>query len=390
MGKCSIYRISVIAILTLSFLVSPLFGQYRIFTIGDSTVQDYNEGYSPRKGWGQMLPFFFNLNQIDVINKAVGGTSSKSFYNSFWNDIKNQLKQGDYVFIQFGINDRASDEARKAPYDVFKDYIRLYVKEARAKGAIPVLVSTVRRNAWTAEGLPYDAYHEHPVAMRELATELSTPFVDLDKFCYDLFVAQGELYATRFLTMNLEAGEYANYSTGAADNVHYQQIGATDMARQVCEVIKNGGFSDFNAIAPFLKPQYPVTITVNDASKDKTTIRSTTYPEGIQVTLKTIPESNAKFIDWTATTGTLSTKQLHTFTMGSSAMNITARYETTIAANIVIDSEAKTLTAPVGNYYQWYFNNQELAGATSSVLKVMSNGTYTVNIMDATEICYAL
>lgn len=67
--------------------------QLRVFTIGDSTVQDYNDGYAPRKGWGQMLSFFFDKSKAVVYNKAIGGTSSKSFYEKHWADVKNQLKK---------------------------------------------------------------------------------------------------------------------------------------------------------------------------------------------------------------------------------------------------------------------------------------------------------
>ena len=147
-------------------LMSPSYAQQlRVFTIGDSTVQDYNDGYAPRKGWGQMLSFFFDKSKAVVYNKAIGGTSSKSFYEKHWADVKNQLKKGDYVVIQFGINDRNSSDAnRYAPKGVFEGYIRKFVADVRAKGAIPVLVSTVRRCAWT-NGKPYDSYHQHPQLM---------------------------------------------------------------------------------------------------------------------------------------------------------------------------------------------------------------------------------
>ena len=64
----------------------------KIYTIGDSTVQDYSDGYYPRKGWGQMLQHFFDTAQVTVINKALGGTSSKSFYDNHWSVIKKQFR----------------------------------------------------------------------------------------------------------------------------------------------------------------------------------------------------------------------------------------------------------------------------------------------------------
>lgn len=248
--KINIYMKKIVSLLVaFMLLMSPSYAQQlRVFTIGDSTVQDYNDGYAPRKGWGQMLSFFFDKSKAVVYNKAIGGTSSKSFYEKHWADVKNQLKKGDYVFIQFGINDRNSSDAnRYAPKGVFEGYIKKFVADVRAKGAIPVLVSTVRRCAWT-NGKPYDSYHEHPQLMRDVAKELSTPLIDLDKFCYDLFVAQGELYAQRYLTMHLQAGEYANYKNGASDQVHYQETGATENARFVVESIENSNDADLKKI----------------------------------------------------------------------------------------------------------------------------------------------
>jgi len=338
-------------LLTFLFIfIYPLWGQLKIYTIGDSTVQDYNDGYSPRKGWGQMLQHFFNPSGVTVTNKAVGGTSSKSFYNLFWKAIRDNLKTGDYVLIQFGINDRnSSDTARYAPAPtIFKDYIRKYVSETKAKGAIPILVSTVRRNSWSTDLIPYDAYHDHPVAMRELASELSVPLVDLDQRCYDLFVSQGKLYATRHITINLVAGEYTNYPNGNTDDVHYQETGATDMARYVCDAIKSSSNTDLQKLVPFLKPQYQVTVNINDASKAQTITRTTTFPEGIPVTLKTIAQTNATFLRWENASGTqVSTKSIYIFTMGNSATSYTAIYQTNNPiVNISSPSTGTTFNSP--------------------------------------------
>ena len=67
MNKIAIYIKRLMAILML-ILSAPAFiyAQLRVFTIGDSTVQDYNDGYAPRKGWGQMLPFFFDKSKVST------------------------------------------------------------------------------------------------------------------------------------------------------------------------------------------------------------------------------------------------------------------------------------------------------------------------------------
>lgn len=363
-------------------------GQYRIFPIGDSTVQDYNDGYAPRKGWGQMLPFFFDKSKVTVTNKAIGGTSSKSFYEKHWKAVRDNLRAGDYVFIQFGINDRNNSDAnRYAPGDVFKGYIKKFVDETRAKKAIPVLVSTVRRCAWT-NGKPYDSYHEHPQLMREMASSLKTPLIDLDKFCYNLFVSQGELYATRFLTMHLVAGEYANYPKGNTDQVHYQEIGATENARFVVESIEKSDDADLQKLAKCTLPRHTVTFTVNDKSKSSAISRTAAYPAGINVTLKTIPNGNSKFLRWEdGAKKTISTKPLHTLRMGDQDVTFRAVYESNIKEEVVaqpelkIDNGKKALVASDAKSYKWYFNNKEISGKTGSSISVENNGTYSVEMV---------
>jgi hypothetical protein len=66
-----------------TLLVTATGAIIKIYTIGDSIVQDYTAGYYPRKGWGQVLPAFFNSANVQIVNKAVGGTSSKAFIIHF-------------------------------------------------------------------------------------------------------------------------------------------------------------------------------------------------------------------------------------------------------------------------------------------------------------------
>jgi len=86
-----------------------------IYLAGDSTVKTYkDEQYIG--GWGQFLNLFVDDN-VDVINCAEGGRSSRSFINEGrlydienntyfkGNSIGDSIKEGDYLFIQFGHND---------------------------------------------------------------------------------------------------------------------------------------------------------------------------------------------------------------------------------------------------------------------------------------------
>ena len=103
-----------------------------VYIIGDSTVSSYSSGSI--RGWGQYMSYFISSSKATISDKAVPGTSSKSFYDSFWTPIKNSLKSGDYVMIQFGINDAATDTARHTvAATTFKTYLTSFCNEAKRR-----------------------------------------------------------------------------------------------------------------------------------------------------------------------------------------------------------------------------------------------------------------
>lgn len=319
----------IISLVAFVFVAATQAVSYRIFTIGDSTVQDYTTGYAPRKGWGQMLPFFFSSTDVQVLNRAVGGTSSKSFYNSFWSGVKSELKSGDFILIQFGINDRAADTARAAKGEVFKGYIRKYVNEARAKGAIPILVATLRRNAWNADGVTtYDSYHEHPQLMREVAAELNVPLIDLDKKAKAGMEKVGSNYCTWFWYNNYVAGEYPNYPNGNTDNVHFQEMGALQMAKHVVEGLTElSSNSSISKLLPFLQPQHKLSIKVNYPDAGTVTLTET-YPAGVNIHMKALANPGHTFLNWQSTANTIfSTNKLVQFKMPASSLYFIAFFD---------------------------------------------------------------
>lgn len=73
-----------------------------LWIAGDSTVKSN----SPMRGWGQDLGTFFDPKKINVVNRAIGGRSSRTFFTEGrWKEIEDSLKSGDFVIIQFGHND---------------------------------------------------------------------------------------------------------------------------------------------------------------------------------------------------------------------------------------------------------------------------------------------
>jgi lysophospholipase L1-like esterase len=288
----------------------------KAFIIGDSTVSNYNTGYAPQTGWGQLFGLFFDPNKIVVDNRAIGGRSAKSYYNDHWASVKSAISPGDFVFIQFGINDRNSaDPARYAPTDgTFQNYLTWFAQETRALGATPIFVSTLVRNAWVDGFVVYEAYHEHPIVTRELAASLNVPLVDLDGKSTNLLERAGPTYSEYFYYMNLAAGEYPNYPDGRADDVHLQTAGALEMARLVAESVKE--MKNVRAIAPLvgaLKPTYTYRV-ITPSPKAGLVTRLYQYPAGVPLTLKARPSSST-FTAWLNCDGSqLSKNRLVTLT----------------------------------------------------------------------------
>src|SRR5207253_1679016 len=70
-----------------------------LWIVGDSTLNSN----APLRGWGQDLAQFFDLNKINVVNRAIGGRSSRTFqYEGRWDKIMTEIKKGDFVILQFG------------------------------------------------------------------------------------------------------------------------------------------------------------------------------------------------------------------------------------------------------------------------------------------------
>ena len=139
---------------------------------GDSTVTD-------QAGWGKAFAELLDP-QATCTNFAVGGRSSKSFRSEgYWKKVLDA--KPDYVFIQFGHNDRpGKGPARETdPATTFREFLRQYVDEARAAGAKPILVTSLCRRVFTAAGSIDREQQPYVDATKAVAAEKHVPLVDL-------------------------------------------------------------------------------------------------------------------------------------------------------------------------------------------------------------------
>jgi lysophospholipase L1-like esterase len=187
-----------------------------LFLIGDSTVRNgRGDGVGGQWGWGDYLGTWFDPQKINVVNRAVGGTSSRSFLTTgYWDRVLGMLKKGDFVMMQFGHNDNGSatnpppgraslkgtgDETvetvdpvtdKHETVHTFGWYLRKYVEDARAKGATPIICSLIPRKMWK-DGKIVRSKDTFAGWAEQVAREEKAPFIDLNEIIAAKYDAMG-------------------------------------------------------------------------------------------------------------------------------------------------------------------------------------------------------
>ncbi|WP_029298616.1 rhamnogalacturonan acetylesterase [Chryseobacterium hispalense] len=212
-----------------------------LFLIGDSTMANKeNPDKNPEHGWGQVLDQFFTTG-IEIQNHAMNGRSSKSFRTEGrWNTIEKQLKKGDFVIIQFGHNDQKVKDSTKFtnPHTQYRANLERYVKEARAKGAIPILMTSIVRRNFNENGVLVDTHKEYPLIVRLVADDLHVPFVDMQLLTEQLEVSYGPENSKK-LHLHYKEGEEPYYPKGKDDDTHLSKQGADLVAQLAVNSLKS-------------------------------------------------------------------------------------------------------------------------------------------------------
>lgn len=204
-----------------------------VYTIGDSTMASYPlDNPRSQRGWGQVLQQFFT-DDVQVVDAARGGRSSKSYYNEgLWNGVISKVKPGDYVFIQFAHNDQKTDTSfRTEPWSEYTAYLKRYIIQTREKGGIPILFTPIVRRFFDSTGHitqrgqhnmgPGDSVGNFPAAMRAVAKNMNVTLIDLTLKMTKLVESFGPDSSKRLYI--------------STDKTHETILGATRVARLVVE-----------------------------------------------------------------------------------------------------------------------------------------------------------
>jgi rhamnogalacturonan acetylesterase len=175
------------------------------YIIGDSTVKNGDgTGRNQQWGWGSFIHNYFDTTKINIQNHAIGGRSSRTFITEGrWDKIMATIKKGDYVIMQFGHNDSGplddtarargtirgiGEESREVYNPIMKKqevvytygyYIRKYIRDSKAKGAIPIVCSPIPRNDWK-DGKVSRSSESYGKWAQEVAKAEGAYFIDLN------------------------------------------------------------------------------------------------------------------------------------------------------------------------------------------------------------------
>ncbi len=209
-----------------------------VYMIGDSTMANKPLNDNPERGWGQVLPQFFD-STVRIDNHAKNGRSTKSFRaETLWQPIYENLKEGNYVIIQFGHNDEKKEKPERysSPEDYKKNLIR-YVTETRGQKAIPILCTPIVRRRFDEHNNFYDEHGVYPEVVREVAKEYNVPLLDLHKRSEELVKSLGPEESKK-IYLWIEPGVYQSLPEGKQDNTHFSEYGAIEMAKLAIEELK--------------------------------------------------------------------------------------------------------------------------------------------------------
>ncbi len=244
-----------------------------LFLIGNSTMRTgtLGNGNNGQWGWGYYAHEYFDPTKITVENQALGGMSSRTFYNKLWQPIKQAIRPGDWVIISIGHNDNGPYDEGRARASIpgvgdetldvviketgehetvytYGGYMRKYINDVRAQGGYPILMSLTPRNSYDDNGKIIRKPHTQ--WQMQVAAEEGVPFVDLN-----------EISAQKL-------DKYGPWKTNYhffLDKIHTSRFGAMMNARSAAEGLMASHNPALNPLKAMMRnvelPVYDVTRT---------------------------------------------------------------------------------------------------------------------------------
>jgi lysophospholipase L1-like esterase len=194
-----------------------------IYIAGDSTSTD--QPREPFNSWGQMLTRFFKP-EIAVANHGESGESLKSFIGANrLAKLETLMKPGDWLFVQMGHNDQKEKGEGVGAFTTYKASLERMIAAARAHGVTPVLVTSMNRLTFDADGKITNSLGDYPEAVRQTAREEKVALIDLNAMSKPFYEALGPVKA--------------HVAFAGKDTTHHSDYGSYELARCIVQGIKD-------------------------------------------------------------------------------------------------------------------------------------------------------
>ncbi|MBR5715399.1 MAG: rhamnogalacturonan acetylesterase [Bacteroidales bacterium] len=249
-----------------------------LFLVGNSTMRTGTKGNgnNGQWGWGAFAAQYFDEERITVENHALGGTSSRTFYNQLWPDVLKGVQAGDYVLIELGHNDNGPLDTWTARNSIagidpdtcatvtlhdcrskdwngrvetvysYGQYMRMFINDVRAKGAYPLIASLTPRNSWDNETTITRKWTTFTPWGKAVAEEMNVPWIDLEG-----------VSASRLEKFGHWKTDYMFYYV---DKIHTSRFGAENNAYSAALAIQQ---CENCPLKEYLKDLTPIHVDVN-------------------------------------------------------------------------------------------------------------------------------
>lgn len=235
-----------------------------LFLVGNSTMRTgtLGNGNNGQWGWGYFFPEYFDSTRISVENHALGGMSSRTFYNRLWPEVLEGVRPGDWVIIELGHNDNGPYDSGRARASIpgvgrdslrvtiketgaeetvytYGEYMRRFIRDVKRRKAHPILMSLTPRNAWADSDSTVIERVDKTYGLwaRQVARKEKVPFVDLN-----------DITARKFERFGKDKVKYMFY----LDRIHTSAYGARVNAASAAEGLRRvRGLK----LAGYLKPE---------------------------------------------------------------------------------------------------------------------------------------
>jgi lysophospholipase L1-like esterase len=249
-----------------------------LFLVGNSTMRTgtLGNGNNGQWGWGFYAGDYFDPDKITVENHALGGTSSRTFYNRLWPDVIKGVRPGDWIIIELGHNDNGPYDSGRARASIpgvgtdslnvtiketgvketvytYGEYMRRFIRDVKAKGGHPILFSLTPRYAYEDKDSTIIKRVNKTFGLwaKQIAEEQNVPFIDLN-----------DISARKFEKFGKNKVKYMFY----IDRIHTSAFGAKVNAESAADGIR--AYEGLE-LANYLKPVSQDTKTGSSRKKGR-------------------------------------------------------------------------------------------------------------------------